>query len=209
MILGACAALSLAACTGGGSGSSTSTAAPTTSMTYYSSAPTSSAAASSGAGGSTSSSGAAAGDSSAAATASIAKPVMPAEAKAHTPAGAAAFARYYFEVMNYAWQKPAAGALLSMSLPSCKSCASIEAVAAEMVAEGYRFDRAPFEIASSDPGFTSDSGEQTVTVTGQQTAAREVSSSGTSTATAVKKVIRQVALRYDNGWKVAAIRTME
>lgn len=73
-------------------------------------------------------------------------PNIPAAARAHTPAGAEAFVRYYFERLNVAWTAPRAGILSPLCQASSKACAAYEKTAARLVKEGHRYDGNPVTV---------------------------------------------------------------
>jgi hypothetical protein len=75
-------------------------------------------------------------------------PNIPAAARAHTPAGAEAFVRYFYAQVNVAWTKPTSGVISALSSPSCKSCAALEATAADLVKRKQHYDGAPVTIVS-------------------------------------------------------------
>ncbi len=76
-------------------------------------------------------------------------PELPAVARAHTPAGAEAFARYYFVAVNYAWTRPDPTIIAALASPACKSCANDESLAASLLAKGERYRDDPGETPSS------------------------------------------------------------
>jgi hypothetical protein len=73
-------------------------------------------------------------------------PNIPAAARAHTPAGAEAFVRYYFERLNVAWTGPRAGILAPLCQASAIACAGFEKDATRLTKEGHRYDGNPVTI---------------------------------------------------------------
>ena len=73
-------------------------------------------------------------------------PNIPAAARAHTPAGAEAFVRYFFERLNVAWTAPSAGILSPLCQPSAIACAANEKTATRLVSEGHRYDGNPVTV---------------------------------------------------------------
>jgi hypothetical protein len=57
---------------------------------------------------------------------------VPAEARANTPAGAIAFAKHFFGLVNRAYTTPQAGLLPPLSTANCKTCAAFESTAARL-----------------------------------------------------------------------------
>jgi len=62
-------------------------------------------------------------------------PNIPAAARAHTPAGAEAFVRYFYSQLNIAWSKPQTGLISGLSVETCKTCATLEGTAADLAAK--------------------------------------------------------------------------
>jgi hypothetical protein len=73
-------------------------------------------------------------------------PNIPAAARAHTPAGAEAFVKYFIERWNVAWTVPRAGILSPLCQPTSKACAAYEKTAARLSKEGHRYDGNPVSI---------------------------------------------------------------
>ena len=73
-------------------------------------------------------------------------PNIPAAARAHTPAGAEAFVRYYFERLNVAWTVPRSGILSPLCQASAIACAGFEKDATRLTKEGHRYDGNPVTI---------------------------------------------------------------
>jgi hypothetical protein len=85
------------------------------------------------------------------ATADPSWPPIPAAAKAHTPAGAEAFARYYFTALNYAFTHPDPTIFDSIALPGCKSCANHKETAEGLSRHGWRYLNAPEKVVATNP----------------------------------------------------------
>lgn len=85
-----------------------------------------------------------------AATTSTASPTtdpnIPAAARAHTPAGAEAFVRYFIERWNVAWTVPRAGILSPLCQASSNACTALEKSAARLTNAGHRYDGNPVTI---------------------------------------------------------------
>ncbi len=73
-------------------------------------------------------------------------PNVPAAARAHTPAGAEAFTRYFFERSNAAWTGPQAAIMSPLCQPSAVACTALEKEAERLVKEGHRYDGNPITI---------------------------------------------------------------
>lgn len=126
-VSGLVAALALAACTGGSDD-------PPTTSTKTSSAPSTTSKASSP------STSATTGPSS---TATVA---VPPEARAHTPAGAEAFVKYFMEEANRSWVKPDVTVLKLLSDPGCISCKQIQDTASALAAKGHHYSANPVTV---------------------------------------------------------------
>ncbi len=75
-----------------------------------------------------------------------ADPNIPAAARAHTPAGAEAFVRYFYSQLNIAWTAPRAGILSPLCQASAVACAANEKTATRLAVEGHRYDGNPITI---------------------------------------------------------------
>ncbi|MEP7194172.1 MAG: DUF6318 family protein, partial [Actinomycetota bacterium] len=73
-------------------------------------------------------------------------PNIPAAARAHTPAGAEAFTRYFFERLNVAWTVPRSGILSPLCQTSAIACTGFEKDATRLTREGHRYDGNPVTI---------------------------------------------------------------
>lgn len=74
---------------------------------------------------------------------------VPKAARAHTFAGAQAFAEFYVEQINKAWTAPDPELLRPYGLPSCKSCANYVTTAESMRAQAQHFQS---DVASVSAG---------------------------------------------------------
>jgi hypothetical protein len=70
-------------------------------------------------------------------------PNIPVAARAHTPAGAEAFVRYFFAQVNLAWSTPNPAALDGLYTPTCTTCTAIRGSAADYKAKGLRYRDTP------------------------------------------------------------------
>lgn len=201
-------ALTLAGCSGGGDAPTTSAASsPSESMTYF---PSTSAAPTSSAAGHASGTSTAAPSPVSATADGLPVPVMPAAAKANTPDGAAAFARYYIDLVNYGLQKPDPAPLRAASTPTCKTCASFAERATSYVRDQVRADRAPLTIRSADASSTSPEGNPTaIVVTHQENVTLIARDGRRSKPSRTDDLSLQVELRHiGQGWLVVEIRTV-
>ena len=74
---------------------------------------------------------------------------IPAAARAHTNAGAEAFARYYLAQVNLAWTGPDPSKLNGLASPSCKSCAKLAETANSLAASQRRYNAEPLSLGPS------------------------------------------------------------
>ena len=82
------------------------------------------------------------------ATTSAAAPSdIPPAARAHTPAGAVAFVKYFYDQLNRAWTTPATGLLKPLSDSGCLSCQAFEASAKELFEKNHRYESDPVTIS--------------------------------------------------------------
>ena len=81
------------------------------------------------------------------ATGTLAYPAdVPAEARVNSPAGAMAFARYFFAQVNKAYTTPQAGLIRPLSDATCLSCASFADNADGYVQKSQRYSTDPIRI---------------------------------------------------------------
>jgi hypothetical protein len=138
-------------------------------------------------------------------------PNIPAAARAHTPAGAAAFVKYFHDQLNVAWGTPRAGLLAPLSLPSCKTCSTFESTAASMVPKHQRMLGDTVRIDSADPGAAESNGDQTVVVTGAQLKTSVVDSNGKKVRDIPGDRLRLLAMTRwaASGWRVSEIKVLK
>jgi len=131
-------------------------------------------------------------------------PNIPAGARAHTPAGAEAFVRYFYSQLNIAWSKPQAGLIASLSARTCKTCAALEGTAVDLAAKGshYRGEVLTVETIGSIS-------ESEVLVVGEQPIGSVIDSKGAVVKSGIKvqplKFVVTVAWPAQ-GWLVQEIR---
>lgn len=138
-------------------------------------------------------------------------PNIPAAARAHTPAGAAAFVKYFYGQLNVAWGQPRAGLLAPLSLPDCKTCTTLEDTAADMVTKRQHMLGDTARIDSVDPADTESNGDQTVVITGTQLKTSVVDSRGQKVRDIPADRIRFLATTRWTGsvWRVSEIKVLK
>lgn len=210
LVSAAALTVALSACTSGGGGSPT-TSAPSSAPTTGTATTATSTTTPGGATGTGSGTTKAPDPAASAAASSAAVAGIPAAAKAHTPAGAEAFTRYFMQVVNKAWTTPTVGAISALSEPSCKSCSALESTSAELAAQGLRAQAAPVTVETVNAASRDGQGRQTVILTGQQPPNGVVDERGNigsqTKAESVRREFTLVELGAD-GWCVALIRTL-
>ena len=137
-------------------------------------------------------------------------PNIPAAARAHTPAGAAAFVKYFHGQLNVAWHTPKAGLLPPLSLTACKTCTALEDNAADLVAKHQHVSGDPVRIDAVDVSDTASNGDQRVIITGAQIRTSVVDSNGKKVRDIPAAKIRSVATtRWTaSGWRVSEIKVL-
>lgn len=75
---------------------------------------------------------------------------MPSEAAAETPEGAAAFARYYFEMLNHAFRTGDAGGVKRLSEPGCEGCNNLIGAIEKEGKPGERVEGGDYSIVYAE-----------------------------------------------------------
>jgi hypothetical protein len=137
-------------------------------------------------------------------------PNIPAAARAHTPAGAEAFVRYFYTQLNVAWTKPSSGLISTLSSPSCKSCAALEATSVDLVKKGHRYDGPPVTIVSVGNIGEVSPGHPEVLVRFTQERRNVIDSSGHVVLTDQRKQGKFVAALgwLSSGWSVETVKAL-
>jgi hypothetical protein len=138
-------------------------------------------------------------------------PNIPAAARAHTPAGAEAFVKYFFQRMNVAWTSPKAGIVSPLCQTSSKACAAYEKTASRLIKEGHRYDGSPVTIKFIGVLDATNPDTYDVLVTLVQERRSEVDSDGRVIVTDKRKNFKaSVELLYTgHAWSVATIKIMK
>jgi len=134
-------------------------------------------------------------------------PNIPAAARAHTPAGAEAFVRYFYSQLNIAWSKPQAGLISSLSAPTCKTCAALEGSAVDLASKHQRYRGDVFTV-----GTVSSIGESEVLVVGEQPpgAVIDVKGSVVKSKTTAQKAKFVIAVEWHaGGWRIHEMKVLK
>jgi len=136
-------------------------------------------------------------------------PNIAAAARAHTPAGAEAFVRYFFEQLNRSWARADPLLLPPLSEASCKTCRAFTASAASFRAKGQHYKGDVFTV-SSVGGLGKGSNGEEVLVVGQQEPGAIVNQSGTIIEKSVAQAGKfTVSLNWTgSGWMAAELQVM-
>jgi hypothetical protein len=137
-------------------------------------------------------------------------PNIPAAARAHTPAGAIAFVRYFYAQVNIAWSKPKAGLISSLSATTCKSCAALEGTAADLIKKGQHYDGPPVTIVSVDHLGEVVTGNPEILVQFTQEHRNVIDGAGHVALTDQRKPGKFVATLgwSSRGWSVATVKSL-
>ncbi|NMM33237.1 MAG: hypothetical protein HHJ13_04415 [Phycicoccus sp.] len=137
-------------------------------------------------------------------------PNIPVAARAHTPAGAEAFVRYFYSQLNVAWSKPQAGLISVLSAPTCKTCVNFEAEASKSVAKKERVVGQSIVLDSVDTSDATNPAKMTVLAIGYQPKTIVIDASGKTVETLPRERVRTlvtVQWRAD-GWLLGEIQTL-
>ncbi len=132
---------------------------------------------------------------------------VPAAARVNTDAGAEAFVKYYVEQLNRAWTVPDPDALVPLSLPSCKTCASFTESAIKFRKLNRHYVGVPIAISRVTLNSRADAEHVFVGIIGVQANPRVVDSKGSTVETGeTVSVDLEFELHFASGWKAAAVR---
>jgi len=138
-------------------------------------------------------------------------PNIPAAARAHTPAGAEAFVKYFFERLNVAWTAPRAGILSPLCQASSKACTAYEKTAARLAGTGHRYDGNPLTVGFIGPLGSTSASHINILANVVQERRREVDAAGKTYVTDQRKDLRLdfELLHTGQAWSVASIKIMK
>jgi hypothetical protein len=140
-----------------------------------------------------------------------ADPNIPAAARAHTPAGAEAFVKYFFERLNVAWTAPRAGILSPLCQASAIACTAFEKTATRLTNAGHHYDGNPLTIGFIGPLGVPSTEQLGVLAIVVQEPRREIDGAGKTFVTDKRKDLRfDFELLYiGQGWSVSSINLMK
>lgn len=140
-----------------------------------------------------------------------APPEMPAEAKEMTAEGAAAFAKHYFEVADYAYATGDVAPLKALVVEECSACLAAITDIEDVYSKGGRFQGVDATITSAAAPPPDDQGT-IVSVVMSESASSVVRADGSieSETSATRDIGANVfTLRTPQGWKVFEISKAE
>jgi len=137
-------------------------------------------------------------------------PNIPAAARAHTPAGAEAFTRYFFERSNTAWTVPRAGILSPLCQSSAIACTALEKEADRLAREGHHYDGNPVTIKYIGVLDATNPNKYDVLANVVQERRSEIDRAGKIYATDKRKDLRFhfVLLYASQAWSVSSLKTV-
>jgi hypothetical protein len=145
------------------------------------------------------------------ATGTLAYPAdVPAEARVNSPAGAMAFARYFFAQVNKAYTTPQAGLIAPLSTANCKTCAAAEQNAIDYLASGRRYDRDALAVLEVSINPETLAQGHTIDVAAHQLPARIINTSGATTEQIkdVKAVFVLRVIRVGEAWRIDSVKVL-
>ena len=134
-------------------------------------------------------------------------PNIPAAARAHTPAGAEAFVRYFYSQLNRSWSTADPTLLPLLSESDCKTCAAFTSSAASFRSKNQHYNGELFSVSSISSIGMGPKGQE-VLVIGKQQPGEIVDQAGKVVETAVAQAGKFViSLRWTgSGWKVVELQ---
>ena len=138
-------------------------------------------------------------------------PNIPAAARAHTPAGAAAFVRFFYSQLNLAWTAPRAGILSPLCQDSAIACTANEGTATRLAKEGHRYNGNPITIKSIGAFGSASQNQFGILANVVQEPRSEVDAAGKTYVTDERKNLRlHFELLYiDQAWSVASTKLVK
>jgi len=137
-------------------------------------------------------------------------PNIPAAARAHTPAGAEAFVRYFFAQLNRSWSTADPSLLPPLSEPGCKTCGAFTASAAKYRSQEQHYKGEFFSVTSIAALGEGLKGQE-VLVVGQQEPGAIVDQSGTVIESSVRQAGKFVVSLHwtGKGWNTVELQVQK
>ena len=138
-------------------------------------------------------------------TAATTGPVLPAEAREQTAAGAIAFVRHYFAVVDYAYANGDTAPLANISDPECLPCAAIKEMIDATVAAGDSYDVDPTQLLELSVPDGEPRGAVEVHVLHSDTGAIRLDAEGNEVSRlkpTMTERLRVVLVPAESGWRI-------
>lgn len=138
-------------------------------------------------------------------------PTPPAEASAHTPDGAAAFVRFYIDLINDAYATGASQPLRAYATDACDSCASIADAVDDIYTDGGRAIGGQLTINTLTPTGVAEGVQTSVVVDATTDAYQRIDSSGVvvEDLPPVRRLMIVDLSWARSAWRAAGIRSEE
>jgi hypothetical protein len=138
-------------------------------------------------------------------------PNIPSPARAHTPAGAETFTRYFIERWNVAWTGPRSGILSPLCQSTSNACTALEETAARLTKVGHRYDGNPVTVKFIGVLDATNPNKYEVLATLVQERRNEIDRAGKVYVTDRRKDFRVqfVLLNTGQGWFVSSLKLMK
>jgi hypothetical protein len=135
---------------------------------------------------------------------------IPKAARAHTPQGAEAFARFYLEQVNKAWMAPDPELIRPYALESCKTCANYLKTAEWLLERTLRYNGSPMTLGVSIVAPESRKDHMFVEMPANQEHRKILRSDGSVEETLPKRLAgAQVELEWNSGaWRIIEVRVI-
>lgn len=141
----------------------------------------------------------------------VPEPTMPPEAREQTAEGAAAFAQYYLELVEFAYSTGEVATLESLASPDCEFCEVTTQNISTIYDRGGRIEGVDISI-SSPVATPPDANGSVVTMLYSETASRAVAADGSTineTPAVAEKAIEIYLLTSGDRWLVFGIGNVE
>lgn len=137
-------------------------------------------------------------------------PNIPAAARAHTPAGAEAFTKYFFAQLNRSWSTADPSLLPPLSEPGCKTCGAFTSSAASFRSKTQHYKGEVFSVTSIGALGKGLKGEE-VLVVGEQEPGAIVDQAGTVITASVRQAGKfLISLAWTGrGWKAVELQVQK
>lgn len=133
---------------------------------------------------------------------------VPPSARATNAVGAAAFARFYLQVLSDADTSGDAAQLRALSHPECSACSDFIAAIQREVKAGKRFEGGQYQVRSSEATETAP-GDAIVDVVFDRAASRTLNANGTllqEGPAETRQLLQMRAVRQNDGWVARGVR---